>query len=340
MRGTLVLLALLPALVLAGCAGSQPEANQTAQCLDSCNASGKVCGADGNTYESGCHALCMGVQSAYAGPCGQCQDSDGGKNRSQKGTVTTASSRQTDYCAGFYSVEEYYCQNGLMGRETIQCEAYEECRDGACGAPPPKEPAPECIDNDGTDIYTKGVVNGSGALYQDSCEDHKRVREFYCDGGLVRHRISECAAGYECEAGRCLKTAGNCTDTDSGDDIYAEGKIILQQNLVVAEYLDKCIDGDTVREYYCVYGDYVVEDRDCPGGFRCVQAACKEDLCTDSDEGYSIFRKGGVNKGDVLEKDYCTGPDGGVEYYCDENAIVNSTFTCPAGYSCTDGRCY
>jgi len=340
MRNHLIIIALLAAMMLAGCTESKPAGNAPADCIKSCNSTGKVCGADGTTYNSAGQARCTGVEPAYNGTCAVCQDSDGGKNRSQKGTAATGSGRQTDYCADFYSVEEYYCQNGLIGRETIQCEAYEECRDGACGAPLPAAPEPECIDNDGKDIYTKGVVNGSGSLYADSCEDHKRVREFYCDGGLVRHQISECAPGYECDAGKCAKTIGNCTDTDAGEDIYNEGKVMVRQNLVVAEYLDKCIDADTVREYYCLYGDYVVEDVDCPAEFRCVQAACKEDLCTDSDDGYSIFRKGGVNKGDILMKDFCTSEDGGVEYYCDENNIVNSTFTCQTGFTCSDGRCY
>ena len=337
MRGYLLLLV---AALLLGCAGNQQAEDPEAACMAACNGTMKACGNDGITYLSACHARCLGVEPAYEGACAMCNDSDGGKNRSVQGSVTTASAKQADYCADFYSVEEYYCQNGLMGRETIQCEPYEECRDGACGAPPPPEPAQECYDSDGKDPATMGVVNGSGSIYQDACEDTKRVKEFYCDGGLARHEIVACDAGFACEAGRCVRITGNCTDTDSGYDIYNEGKIVVKTGLVSAEYLDKCLDGYTVKEYYCSLGEFMSEEVACPQGYRCTQASCKEDLCTDSDEGYSIFRKGGTNKGKTLMKDFCTGPDSGVEYYCDQNRIVNSTFTCPAGYVCDDGRCY
>jgi hypothetical protein len=83
----------------------------------------------------------------------------------------------------------------------------------------------------------------------------------------------------------------------------------------------------------------VTEDVDCPDDSRCVEAACKSDVCFDTDGGFSIINAGAVNKGSRVERDKCTGSDSGIEYYCDGGQIASAEFTCPAGKVCNDGRC-
>lgn len=341
MRGNLIVVCILVVFALGmGCAETPPVAqNATASCLANCTQDLKqVCAEDGLTYPNACSARCYGTQSKFAGACDACKDTDGGKNESVKGYVTSDSGNYTDYCVVFESVEEYYCDGVIAGKETMPCPEDYECHDGTCVVALPPIPEPDCSDSDGKDVYVKGSINASGSVFEDSCVDMKKVKEYYCDQG-ARSSEADCAFGYECTGGRCVKMYGNCTDTDSGDDIYNEGKVLVKSGLVVAEYLDKCLEGDYVREYYCTLGNYVAETVKCPQGYRCVQASCKQDICTDSDGGYEIFRQGGTNKGDELKRDECTGNDGGIEYYCDDNIIMNATFTCPTGSVCDGGRC-
>ncbi len=338
MRGFFAVLVLFVPLLLFGCGGPSEPVNETASCLANCSAGAAQVCVNETTYPSACDARCYGLEPTHEGACIPCKDTDGGKNATVRGEVSAEGGNYTDYCIVFESVEEYFCNGMLAGKETVSCSEGYECRNGACVLKMPPIPEADCKDSDGSDAYTAGHVNASGNTYEDECVDFKKVKEYYCDQGARSEGI-ECAPGYGCENGKCVRVSGNCTDTDSGDDIYTEGKIVFKKDLVSAEYLDKCVDGNTVREYYCTLTGFVGKDVDCPAGFRCVQASCREDLCTDTDGGYFIFMQGGTNKGDVLKRDSCTGPDTGMEYYCDENKIVNATFTCPTGYLCRDGRC-
>ncbi|MCI0503552.1 hypothetical protein L0Y65_02465 [Candidatus Micrarchaeota archaeon] len=340
MRGALiVVLAVALAAFGMGCTGA-PEGfrNMTADCLANCTgAAAEVC-ANGTTYPDACSARCYNATPSFEGACDACKDTDGGKNATVRGTVTSASGNYTDSCVVFESVEEYYCFGAIAQKTTLQCPEGHECHMGACVVKMPPIPEPDCQDSDGKDVYTKGAINASGNVFEDSCIDNKKVKEFYCDQG-ARSEETDCPGGYECDTGRCVKISGNCTDTDSGNDIYNEGKVIVKDGLIELEFLDKCLDSGYVKEYYCSLGGYIAETVKCPEGFRCVQASCRQDACTDSDGGYEIWRQGGANKGDLLLRDECTGQDTGIEYYCDGNDIMNATFTCPGSAVCEGGRC-
>lgn len=327
---------LLAALLAAGC--TETAADEAANCTCA-GAQKQVCGLDNATYGSECEANCSNTSVAYEGACQTCQDSDGGNDPLIKGVTSVFGTNYTDYCVVFWSVEEYYCKGDVAGRETVSCEEGYECRDGACVEKPIAPPKPDCDDPDGDDIYTKGTVNAAGQQYVDSCDDYKTVREYLCKNGLAQGVSNDCPAGYTCGNGRCSKPDVLCNDTDYGRNISAGGKVLVVSGLVSAEYIDKCVDWNTVKEYYCDKDGYVGETIDCPQGQKCVEASCNEDLCTDSDEGYSIFHGGAVNKGSSIYRDACTGAEEGIEYYCDDNLVINSTFTCPSGSVCNNGRC-
>jgi len=299
-----------------------------------------VCGEDGVTYPNDCFAGCANVSVAHEGECivEDCVDSDGGKIAGVKGTASAAGLSYTDYCEVFDAVEEYYCEGDIIGIERVLCEEGFGCEGGACVEIRP-EPAGDCEDSDGKDSKVKGIVNASGVVYHDSCQDPKHVLEHYCLDGEAREEMIECASGFGCEDGRCEKTGQTCEDSDGGYNIGQGGTLMLTINLVSGEYLDKCLSGDRLKEYYCDGNEAVFEEVECPGESRCVQAACKEDVCTDTDEASSIYRKGTVNKGDVLLRDYCVDDHSGVEYYCEDNDISNVTFSCPTDERCIDGRC-
>jgi len=331
-------LALAAAMLLLGCAGVVPGGNETTGCACG-NETNEVCGSDNVTYANECYARCAHVNATAQGACPSCTDTDGGNNASVKGTVTIDINNYTDYCVVFWSVEEYYCKGAIAGRETVPCGEGFECKDGACIAKTPAPPEPECIDSDAKDIYTKGYVNTSAYSYVDSCSDYKAVKEYFCKEGEAKSEITECPHDYKCLNGRCAKPEMNCTDTDSGNDIYSGGKVTVVIGLTSAEYIDKCVDGSSVKEYYCEPDGYVGETVHCPQGYRCVEASCKQYACSDTDNGYSIFQQGAVNKGDDIFRDECLDAHGGVEYYCDDNTVMNATFECPASYSCDNGRC-
>jgi hypothetical protein len=335
MRGYMLIV--LGALFL-GCAAQAPAGNETGCACTKEYA--PVCGSDNKTYGNECTAKCANVSVKYKGECATCADTDGGKDTATKGTASGEGMSYVDVCRSFTQIDEYFCNGDRVDKETAECPQGTECVAGACGAPLPKT-NPECNDSDGgKDTSKAGQVNSGGVIYSDSCQDSKTVKEFYCkaDGSADSENIL-CKQGFDCVEGICVKSGQTCTDNDGGRNIDEGGKVVLKIGLVLSENLDKCLSDYRLREYYCVNNEMIAEDVDCPGESRCVTAACKEDQCFDSDDGYSIFQKGAVNKGDVLYDDKCTTFDGGLEYYCSENAVKNATFTCPMGYSCDNGRC-
>ena len=165
------------------------------------------------------------------------------------------------------------------------------------------------------------------------------LRKYVCEGTSEASSLVACPDGYDCESGRCIMNSSACSDTDGGENIYVAGTVTVHTGLVSAEYLDKCMDSSTVEEYYCSGDGYATEIVKCPAGYECDGGACREPACTDTDNGVNIFIKGVVNKGADSYPDYCTDAQNGIEYYCQDNQVENEEFTCPAGYSCTDGKC-
>jgi hypothetical protein len=246
------------------------------------------------------------------------------------GITSKGQNRFADTCSGASGGTEYYCEDdGGIGQRPFACPPGTACSDGKCMQA-------LCTDSDGRDSYTKGNVTAGENVYEDTCTSLTVLKEYYCDGNLATYEAITCKAG--CNAGRCAKIASGCTETDGGRDIYNEGSLMMKTGLIEAEYLDKCVDNDTVKEYYCTEDGYTGEIVDCPAGLRCVQAGCREELCVDTDE-YNINRKGVVTKGTERADDTCTDTTGGIEYVCEGNNMTAKAFKCPSGSHCADGAC-
>lgn len=201
-------------------------------------------------------------------------------------------------------------------------------------------PRPNCTDSDGMDFHTKGNVSlGTAAYAEDYCTDSTHLKEHYCVGGMATSEIVECPLGSACADGRCVAVETDCADSDGGNDIYNAGTLTLVRNLTSAEYLDKCLDGRRVKEYYCTRGGYAEQIVNCPDGTVCVQAACKIEVCMDGDNGYDIYTKSVASKGTDNRQDRCLDLASGTEYYCENDSIAAKNFTCPQRYRCEDGRC-
>jgi hypothetical protein len=275
--------------------------------------------------EIGCGAeyLCENA-ACVRQPCIHSTEADG------RGTTRKGQIHFTDTCTGPSGGTEYYCEDdGDIAERPFTCQAGSSCTDGKCRQA-------LCTDSDGRDSYTKGNVTTGANVYEDACSGATTLKEYYCDGNIAAYETVTCKAG--CSAGRCNKIASGCNETDGGMDIYNGGTLLMKIGLIEAEYLDKCMDNDTLKEYYCTEDGYREEVVDCPAGLRCVQAACKEELCVDSDD-YNINRKGIVTKASERAEDTCTDTRGGTEYVCEGNNITAKTFACPSGTHCADGAC-
>jgi hypothetical protein len=123
-----------------------------------------------------------------------CQDTDGGRNLPQKGTLTRQSITREDSCGAVLNGEsmitvlhEYYCDGTVSAgykKEDIQCTGGTSCQNGACvsqggeggeggGQEVGYEPAHTCTDIDGgVNVRVKGGSDTPGiGLSTDVCAD-------------------------------------------------------------------------------------------------------------------------------------------------------------------------
>ena len=328
------LLLLAASLLILGCSGQ--KAAPAAGCACPADVS-LVCGSDNQTYNSSCLARCANATVVHGGQCIVC--SGGGKDPLVKGTASAAGLSYTDECVNFTAVTKYYCNGDLISKAAVDCPKGYECQDGACAVPQPPAPG-ECHDSDGgPDPYTRGTVTISGASYTDSCTPDKQLLEYDCSNGTMTQAVSPCPSGSKCDSGRCLKGDLKCQGTSNKSDIFTAGDLNVSVNLVQLEFLDKCLDNQTLRKYYCVGDDYNSEDVTCPPDYQCLNAACRQIACTSTNDGINIYKSGAVNKGTQVYRDTCNGSNGGTKYYCEGNQVKSASFDCPDGYFCSDGRC-
>ncbi len=206
----------------------------------------------------------------------------------------------------------------------------------------------DCVISNGNYTYTPTTYCQGNNCYQ---------REKVCDseGIDIVAEYHPCPDG--CTNGACqIDNKQSCQETDSGDDIYTKGKIILSNGF---EMEDTC-DRYSLRETYCVNGSYVYSTRNCKYG--CDDGACKSSLqdegndndeqsddsdevmleeieiatCIDDDGGKDYSLRGTVKFGSIKHSDECQG-NYLVEYWCSNNQVYNTAYRCPD--VCIEGAC-
>ncbi|MFH0737090.1 MAG: Kazal-type serine protease inhibitor family protein [Candidatus Micrarchaeota archaeon] len=206
-----------------------------------------------------------------------CQDSDGGKIKETKGTVTSQGASLIDECSTALKVKEYFCSNDVASSEEISCGAGMECSNGACVEA-------LCIDSDnGKATTASGNVRKGADTYADVCSGTGSVKEYFCIGKTVDSEIIPCQSGYICSDGKCARLV--CTDSDSGKDIFTKGTAAYGNTTGT----DNCYSTTQVLEYYCSSDSAVaVEKIACGTGKECYDGKCRTVQCvetqTDIDE--------------------------------------------------------
>ncbi len=111
---------------------------------------------------------------------GECIDSDNGNNPDVEGEIYNSVENYEDFClvAGgtFKYVEEYYCEDGLVKSETVECT--NRCSDGAC-----RGELSECLIEEGEGICE--FMGKSYAIKHSGCNEDVSLEISY-DDELIR----------------------------------------------------------------------------------------------------------------------------------------------------------
>lgn len=147
----------------------------------------------------------------------QCADSDGGKDKMEKGTADDGKNTYTDSCIGLTKVKEYYCGQEKIESEEMSCGTGYQCDDGECVEL-------TCTDSDnGKDKYTRGITKYGTDEFEDNCYSSRYVLEYYCasDTSIDFDKI-ECGSGDQCVLGECVvvECEEETTDIDDEDERY------------------------------------------------------------------------------------------------------------------------
>lgn len=143
------------------------------------------------------------------GQCNQfvlsCSDTDGGNDTTARGKVTgvrglATVSEDFDSCADVQFIREYLClENGSVAYSEFSCGSGKKCSDGKCVWS-------ACTETDGgKDAFSAGTVTLDNEDHEDSCDDRRLLREFYCFGDGKREEIIACPQGHICNNGKCVE---------------------------------------------------------------------------------------------------------------------------------------
>ncbi len=354
MRG-LLLLAILGAVIAAGCLNSEQPQNQTnlTNTTNGTNTTppepvcaGPVCGADGVTYETDCIAKAGGVSILHEGACVEdCTDSDGGPEPGVAGAATKGDKTFYDYCIDENQLAEYVCTDNAPELVTINCGEGKGCVQDRCVdmPKPPSNVTLECVGPSQADTSANDSVSYNGTVYRDSCVEFDVVKDYFCRDNKPAAINNECPEGYGCLFGRCEKQNMRCTDSDAGNDTSKRGRVVVVKGInTVSDKWDQCVDEVIVREYYCLEDNSSAsQDTDCGSGFKCFEDRCIASKCSETDAGIDIYKKGTATAGDEAFTDECIDDHNVREYYCYADEIRVKDESCGKGYICNAGsdRC-
>ncbi|MBD3210875.1 hypothetical protein GF318_05850, partial [Candidatus Micrarchaeota archaeon] len=202
--------------------------------------------------------------------------------------------------------------------------------EGRCSTAPPES----CDDSDGgKDIFSSGSVLVDGHMTDDFCKDKETVREYFCRAAIKEHEDLPCPDGYVCENGACVPTP--CEDSDGGIEPGEKGTATSASE----EGTDSCEQNGSLKEYYCDGEDLAFKYIECQEEEHCVDGACIEYQCEDSDGGKEKTEKGTTTYMEESGTDVCYNSTAVTEYFCENNQIASEDLACSQGKICENGRC-
>jgi hypothetical protein len=191
-----------------------------------------------------------------------------------------------------------------------------------------------CEDSDAKDIFNAGSVLAGGKTFSDTCNDSTSIKEYFCEGKEAKSMRVSCPAEYMCSNGKCIQSP--CSESDDGMDPDMKGTSTAGSD----SSTDSCEEDGSLNEYYCEGGKVQLKTVDCPTGQKCIDGACTEQYCSDSDDGEDIYEAGTTSKGNDSSSDICSGSNAIKEYYCSsDNRIMSKVLSCGTGYECSGGKC-
>ena len=344
------------------CAAALAPPPSRSECTDSDNGADKFTFGwveyNGNTYRDECptiyqvkeyycqngslastNIVCPTGYQCTGGRCNQapqvCDDTDSGKDKFTKGTVTIYSGYDTksvsvDYCHDDVSVFEYFCDGTNLDSETIDCGTDYACNNGKCVYQ-------ECRDSDGgQNLMTHGITTKGDNSEGDTCLNDYNLKEYYCSNNEIEYVVSTCPSGYVCGSGKCIQETEICTDSDNGQDLMTKGTTTKGTDT----HTDSCDSTNNVREYYCDNNALLSIVSPCPVGGTCSDGQCIQAYCHDTDSGIDIYTAGSVSGTGGSGSDFCnTDINSVIEYYCSGATSFSTTILCPFGYSCPTNAC-
>ena|GEM_PF-3098829 len=194
-----------------------------------------------------------------------CEDSDGGKAYTIRGTLIFGESEEIDSCIDEFTLREYWCNGNNISYEEIACPQDQRCVNGKCTGG-------SCWDSDEINQHILGTVEKGNISYADECYDENTVKEYYCEDGMIKSKNIDCDSGEECVAGVCVEKVG-CTDTDGGQDKFAVGTTSYEG----ISHTDTCYSDAAVFEYYCDGTEVKSVTLACGLGYKCQNSKCVEE---------------------------------------------------------------
>ncbi|MFH1521192.1 MAG: hypothetical protein ABID61_06105 [Candidatus Micrarchaeota archaeon] len=276
-----------------------------------------------------------------------CNDTDGGKDYYEKGTVINSTATGTDYCRGIILTERYCKTDKSIGLDTHVCP--NGCTDGRCKSsiPPLPPRAITCTEtDDGIDYYKKGTTVSTSSAGRTGVTDFcvgDILTEKYCKSDKsIGSKNYTCA--YGCSDGECKPAPPTCTDSDGGLTYSVSGKTTLTGATPFTQF-DSCEEDDgDITEWYCPTSSTrssIVHH--CPYGCTPNQNYCNPapPTCTDSDGGQDILVQGTTSDSTgAAGIDSCVDSDTVKEYYCTASKILSDVnLDCNSKYGCLDGKC-
>lgn len=262
----------------------------------------------------------------------KCTDSDGGLNYDNFGTVIVGSNSYQDSCQSTSNLVEYSCEGKSMKQTTISCGVGISCQNGAC-----IQFSGTCTDSDANEEYKLGqTIQYSGGVVaqskSDACFDNNTIKEFFCEGNIIKNKPLTCPPRTICDTGLCRPL---CEDHDYGVQSHA-ASYVSDQN---GSHYDFCSTQYLLSEYVC--NNDVAATTSVTCSTLCKDGRCYEEnelTCKESNAGKTVSVTVGATVLDSATDDcvdYATKRD----YKCAGSKVDSVSVPCGSTKLCYEGAC-